>query len=72
MTPPITGLAALLDARPAPAQIAVSAGWPAPTTAQVTHDGRAFEVGVRAGTLWCARCGVTVEAGRDAIRGHRC
>ena len=72
MTPTLIGLRALLDAHPAPARIAVSAGQPAPTTAQFTDGGHTFEVGVRAGTLWCARCGVTVDATPGEIRGHRC
>jgi hypothetical protein len=71
-TPTLIGLAALLATDPAPAQIEVSAGQPAPTTAQLTEGGHTFEVGVRAGTLWCGSCGVTVDATGGAIRGHRC
>jgi hypothetical protein len=72
MTPPITGLRALLDARPTPARVEVHAGGVAPTTAQLTDGGRTYEIGVHAGELWCRACGATVAATPTAIRGHRC
>jgi hypothetical protein len=53
-----------------PAELHISAAETKQTKALIADAGRVFTPAVRAGDVWCSRCGRSIAAER--VRAHRC
>jgi len=68
--PLIKGLSELLARREVAPAATISIGAERTTDALIAAEGRQYRPGVRAGTVWCSGCFLTIEAGD--VRQHVC